>query len=236
MIVNNSVGQSYFDQLKKTSNYHFDNTHRDKPGEWFFEHGRFVGNWRDELVLAYQHTKEIRWQSISGDLKNIPQDEWNVERADRVRKQEQDIERGGGDPKMVLTDANTDLSGYPTFQRMINFFCLDQGRSRIHFQHTGQTFNMHIDTYQVGWPGVDPSKMIRFIVMLEDWEPGQFYMYGNCSYSHWCAGDFHSFSWQDVPHGTANASQHVRPSLIVTGVKTPRTEDILRSPWAEYII
>jgi hypothetical protein len=111
---------------------------------------------------------------------------------------------------------------------------LEQANSRIHVQRTGQVFNLHLDTYGVGFPGVPEDQLIRFIVMLEDWAPGHFYMYGTCSYTHWHAGDFHSFRWKDVPHCTANASDCVRTSLVVTGIKTACTEQILQSVYQDY--
>jgi hypothetical protein len=63
--------------------------------------------------------------------------------------------------------------------------------------------------------------------MLEDWEPGQFYMYGNLVYDRWRAGDAHVFDWPNVPHATANASRKIRPALQVTGRKTAKTRELL---------
>jgi hypothetical protein len=64
-------------------------------------------------------------------------------------------------------------------------------------------------------------------IMLADWEPGQFYSYGNYTYSQWRAGDVHIFDWANVPHATANASRSMRPVLQVTGLKTNRTRELL---------
>ena len=65
------------------------------------------------------------------------------------------------------------------------------------------------------------------MVMLQDWEPGQFLMYGNQMFDRWRAGDVHTFDWQNLPHATANASLTPRPMLVVTGVKTEKTRQLL---------
>jgi len=77
---------------------------------------------------------------------------------------------------------------------------------------------MHIDKlYDLD---EDQNKVIRIMVMLEDWEPGQFIMYGNKMFDRWKKGDIHKFDWMNIPHATANASLHPRPMLVITGVKT----------------
>jgi len=75
--------------------------------------------------------------------------------------------------------------------------------------------------------GADPNNVIRIMVMLQDWEPGQFLMYGNQMFDRWRAGDIHTFDWQNLPHATANASLTPRPMLVVTGVKTQETRQLL---------
>ena len=74
----------------------------------------------------------------------------------------------------------------------------------------------------------DPEQIVRLTIMLQDWEPGQFYTYGNIIYSHWRAGEIHTFDWKNVPHATANASNHPRPAVLqITGLKTDRTRELL---------
>lgn len=223
-----NVEKSYLDQLKPQSQYHFDNTRRDQPGEWFTVHGQFSGNWNNELDTVKQSTMPLSWHNISS-LSNTSLALPGPERTARVHSQELDIIRGGGNPKLELTDIEPNAVKFPVFSHMVEFFALDRVNSRIHVQKTGQVFNLHLDTYQVGWPGVPAENLIRFIVMLEDWCPGHFYAYGTHTYTHWRAGEFHSFRWQDIPHCTANASNTLRTSLLVTGIKTSRTEEIVRS-------
>ncbi len=66
--------------------------------------------------------------------------------------------------------------------------------------------------------------------MLKDWEPVKFIMYGNEQFDRWRAGDIHKFDWPNIPHATANASNKPRPMLVITGVMTDKTKEILAKP------
>jgi hypothetical protein len=97
---------------------------------------------------------------------------------------------------------------------------------RLHVQHPGQVWNLHIDKLDK-WCPDDPSKVSRYMIQLTDWEPGQFWSYGNYNYHQWRAGDLTSFDWMNVPHSTANASHHPRVTLQITGVRTDATDDFI---------
>ena len=86
--------------------------------------------------------------------------------------------------------------------------------------------NLHIDKLWDRCPE-DPERVARITIMLDDWQPGQFYMYGNYVYKNWKAGDVHIFDWANVPHATANASNIMRPNLQITGLATDRTRLLL---------
>ena len=88
-------------------------------------------------------------------------------------------------------------------------------------------FNRHIDKLDDLYPNTAPERIIRIAVMLEDWEPGQFYQYGNDMYDRWHAGDCHYFDWWNVPHATANASNYPRYTLQITGIRTDITDKLL---------
>jgi hypothetical protein len=101
-------------------------------------------------------------------------------------------------------------------------------KSKLHIQFTGEVLNMHIDKlYDLD---ADPNNVVRIMVMLQDWEPGQFIMYGNEQFDRWRTGDIHKFDWQNLPHSTANSSNKPRPMLVITGVMSDRTRDILSKP------
>jgi len=63
--------------------------------------------------------------------------------------------------------------------------------------------------------------------LLTDWTPGHWFGYGNYTYTGWKAGEFHTFDLDNTPHYTANASYVPRVSLMITGIRTPATEDFL---------
>jgi hypothetical protein len=196
------------------SRYHFDNFKIDRSGEWFQVLGRFVGNWDNEVAQA--QGKPITWAT----RKFYSNDDDTV--SPMLAQEENDLRTTGAPVDLELTDAVFDISAYPTLTRMSEYFGIEDAKIRMHYQQPGQMFNLHIDKLQERCPD-DPERIIRMTIMLDDWKPGQFYSYGNYTYSHWRAGDVHVFDWANVPHATANASRYMRPVLQVTGLKTEKT-------------
>ena len=200
------------------SRYHFDNFKIDQPGEWFQLLGRFEGNWTAEVAQA--QGKPITWAT----RKFYSNDDDTV--SPMLEQEENDLRTTGAPVDLELTDAIFDISACPTLTRISEYFGIEDAKIRMHYQQPGQMFNLHIDKLQERCPD-DPEQVIRMTIMLADWEPGQFYSYGNYTYSHWRAGDAHVFDWANVPHATANASRSMRPTLQVTGLKTTRTRELL---------
>jgi hypothetical protein len=200
------------------SRYHFDDSRQDQSGEWFQVLGRFVGNWSAEVAQA--QGKPITWAT----RKFYGNDDDTV--SPMLAQEENDLRTTGAPVDLELTDAVFDISAYPTLTRMSEYFGLEDPKIRMHYQQPGQMFNLHIDKLQERCPD-NPEQVIRMTVMLEDWRPGQFYLFGTHTYSHWRAGDVHVFDWANVPHATANASRHMRPTLQVTGLKTEKTQQML---------
>ena len=201
------------------SRYHFDNTRRDNLGEWYWPLGQFHGNWRADLQAIAQDHRPVTWAS-----RKFYNDENDV--SAMLHQEEYDLEKSGAPVDLQLTDMTDHLERYPTLWRMAEFFGLEQDKRRVHYQMPGQMFNLHIDKLWEFCPE-DPDRIVRITVHLTDWEPGQFMQYGTAFHSHWNAGDIHIFDWVNVPHATANASRHPRPTLQVTGLKTTRTLEIL---------
>ena len=220
---------SSWDWTVRHSEYHFDDTIEDKPGDWFNVIGRFEGDWREERDRLVKATHPVNWAT----RKHFAQKRKDP---DMLSQEEYDIAQAGGDPKgIMLTNKNSfaDWSDYPTLYKMMDYFQLtSDGVSLVkwqaHIQMTGQMFNMHIDKLWDRCPE-DPERIVRITIMLDDWKPGHFYMYGNCMYDKWRAGEVHVFDWSNVPHCTANASSHPRAVLQMTGLKTERTREILEN-------
>lgn len=200
------------------SRYHFDDTRKDQSGEWFQVLGRFVGDWADEVAQA--QGKPITWAT----RKFYGNDDDTV--SPMLAQEENDLRTTGAPVDLELTDAVFDISAYPTLTRMSEYFGIEDAKIRMHYQQPGQMFNLHIDKLQERCPD-DPERVIRMTIMLDDWKPGQFYLFGTHTYSHWQAGDVHIFDWANVPHATANASRYMRPTLQVTGLKTEKTQQML---------
>ena len=218
---------SNWDWTKAHSEYHFDDSIQDQPGDWFDVLGVFQGNWHEERDRLVAASTPVNWETRKFYGESDIQ-------SPMLEQEEYDITQGGGDPKeLMLTNMNDDWDTFPTLYKMMDYFGLEVGgvegaKKRGHVQLTGQMFNLHIDKL---WDRCleDPERVARIAIMLDDWEPGQFYMYGNYVYSHWQAGEAHIFDWANVPHATANASNVPRAILQVTGLKTDRTREILAS-------
>lgn len=222
LAINPSDYHSSWEYTKARSTYHFDKNRVDLPGQGFWVIGRFRATWSTELDYLARHGRGMTWENRK---QTIGRQGHPV--SAMLAQEEYDIQQGGGDPKMALVDIVDDFTHLPNLKEIVNFFALQGVKARVHVQRTGQVFNMHIDKLDDIYPAISHDQIIRFHVMLQDWEPGQFYQYGTCLYERWSAGDCHWFDWKNVPHCTANASNHQRLTLQVTGIKTERTQQIL---------
>lgn len=214
--------KSNFEYTKERSKYHFDNTRLDKPGEWFYPLGCYDVTWKQELEYIKQHTRTMTWPNRKAILSGNPAD-----KSPHVAMEVYDILQGGGNPDMELMDIFNDMDATPNLKALSRPFGLERERCRVNVQRTGQMFDQHIDKLDLIYPDVDPDQIVKLVVMLEDWEPGQFYIYGTYTYSHWRAGDVHWFNWWSTPHSTANASHKPRFSINVTGIRTEQTDRAL---------
>ena len=180
--------------------------------------GKFVGDWEQELQQTIDNSSAITWRTrnpIDGTSKDI-------------EAEELDLERTGAGKHLVVTNLEYEL--LPVFQRMTDALCLSSGdkkqvQSRAHIQFPGQVWNLHIDKLEK-WQKDDPHSVYRFMIMLNDWEPGHFIQYGNFVHTHYRAGEIYSFDWYNTPHCTANAGRSPRCTLLVTGVATEATHKL----------
>ena len=201
------------------SRYHFDWRRHDKPGEWYQLIGNIEPSWQQELVDIQQRARPITWATRNYLGLGV---------SPMLAQEQYDLAEAGADQDLELTDCVEDFSGYPQLQKLANFFQVQEAKKVIHTQVTGQMFNLHIDKLYARCPD-DPSKVVRITIMLQDWLPGHFYLYGTRIYSHWRAGDVHVFDWPHVPHATANASLWPRSTMQITGIRSPRTDELLNN-------
>jgi len=221
---------SVWQYTKDRSKYHFNKWQADRPGETYRVLGRLANTWQADLERIKYKSKPSTWKTITltggGNQKNLS-----------TEKREHDLQQGGGHIDIELTNITDDFTDFPELQKIIDYFHLDRSQTRCHVQYTGQMFTVHIDPLHRTLAGpdakpdgtydYDPRDIVRITVMLEDWEPGQFIIYGNSVYQQWQAGDFHIHDWENIPHATANASHHSRVTLQITGLRTAETNKII---------
>ena len=205
---------------KELSNYHFDKSIKDTDS--FRKVGRFIGDWKDELEEAYKTMASVTWNN-----------RWHKHgkkdpRGNLAENEIKDIINAGGDPDMTMYQGSYTIG--PVIQKMIDALGMDNCRHKLHIQLPGEVVTMHMDKHYE----LDGGEARRFLIALEDWEPGQFMMFGNQLCERWTAGDIITWEWRDIPHATANASLHKRPLLAVTGVVTDMTQDLLDNPKLRY--
>ncbi len=210
--------KSNWEITQQRSQYHFDTNLMDSRWDTVVLLGNIDPNWDKELQQAIIHSRPVTWRTRGRD--NDP-----LKRASEEYDQEEyDLEQQGYSRDHVVTNLNYDLD--PVFQHIADQFGLEKCMARIHVQHPGQTWNLHLDKLEK-WMPSDPSQVVRYFVQLTDWQPGHFWNFGNYSWTGWRAGDIATFDWWNVPHATANAGHTPRATLQVTGVLSEKTTQFL---------
>ena len=120
---------------------------------------------------------------------------------------------------------------YPTLQKMVDTFALANGSgydadSTVHVQRPMTVFENHQD-YLERFNPENTESIVRFFIMLEDWQIGHFLHFGNTALTGYKAGEIYNFNWPGVIHCTANASKKPRINLLITGIATDRTYELL---------
>lgn len=209
---------SSWDHTRAQSTYHFDSTRRDQAKDVLRYHGCLPVTWANDLPAIIERSRPATWatRGYKGQGVDIPSSDLAAE--------QYDLQRVGADPNMVITNLNWELP--PSLAAISEKFALGDCMSRIHVQWPGQVWTRHID--KLGkWSPEDPSRVMRIMIQLTAWQPGQFWEYGNYHHSHWRAGEVTSFDWPNIPHCTANAGHDVRVTLQLTGLRSAETGDFL---------
>ena len=212
--------KSSWDKLVEKSTYHFDSKKVDTKDDVVTSVGHIESTWHDELQQILADAKPANWETrgFKGEGVFVPKPE--------LEDEEYDLERVGIDPKVIITDLSWILG--PKLQAISAAFGLEDCMDRIHVQKPGQLWHLHIDKLYKWFPE-DPSRIGRYFIQLTDWQPGQFWEYGNFHWNQWRAGDVTSFDWKNLPHSTANAGFHPRVTLQLTGIITDRTKEFLHT-------
>jgi hypothetical protein len=208
--------KSSWDETKKRSQYHFDKTKFDPAQDRVITLGHIEPTWQAEVEKIVSESQAATWRTRGAAGKSRPEEELAAE--------ENDLEREGYGRDYIITNLNWDVP--PVLQDIADRFALADAMTRIHVQLPGQVWNLHLDKLEK-WNPSNPDSVLRVQIQLTDWEPGQFWSYGNYCHSQWRAGDITTFDWKNIPHATANASHHPRITMQVTGIRTPATESYL---------
>lgn len=210
--------KSNWETSRAQSTYHFDPQRRDQPWDVVKYLGHIEPTWQQDLPDIVAMAKPATWatRGYKGEGIEAPPDELAAE--------EYDMTRVGIPTDMIITHMNWKLP--ESLQRISDAFALDRCMNRIHVQQPGELWNLHIDKLQK-WDPDHPEMIMRIMIQLTAWQPGQFWEYGNYHYNQWRAGDVTTFDWANVPHATANAGYHPRVTLQITGIRTAATLDFL---------
>ena len=137
---------------------------------------------------------------------------------------------------------------YAILLRMIDALGVDVHQSRLHIQRLGQVTPIHIDQQmryaRPGWrevwtkAGADkkPLKLRRFLVMLQDWDYGHVWQFGNTYYQGYKAGECITYDWCNMPHGTANFGYTPRVTFQFTGFINDNIQHMIDNPDPNRII
>jgi hypothetical protein len=210
--------KSNWDTARARSDYHFNPGRKDNPMDVMQYLGHITPVWEKDLASIIKNAKPATWatRGYKGEGIEAPPDE--------LAGEEYDMSRVGIPTDMLITHLNWQLP--ESLQKITDAFGLADCMARIHVQLPGELWNLHIDKLQK-WAPEDPNSIMRIMIQLTDWQPGQFWEYGNYHYHQWRCGDVTTFDWQNIPHCTANAGYEPRVTLQLTGIRTKQTEQYL---------
>jgi hypothetical protein len=212
--------QTNYEFTKSRSSYHYDTSRMDPRWDCVRGLGQFSGDWQDYVPRAIEMSKIVNWAN-----KTYTPDSGESTRKDL---EVNDLLAQGLDPdRQIMYRVVHDLSTFPMWQQMEHMIGFDQSVAKVQIQLTGDCMNVHVDKMDGHYRDVPEAEwhtIGRVSIMLTDWEPGQFWNFGNFNYSHWKAGDFFDFDWRHVPHGTANSSLKPRVIMTVSGIKTAKSK------------
>lgn len=212
--------KSSWQTTKNRSLYHFDNSIVDPRWDTVQQLGQIECSWSQQLLEAIDQSHAVTWRTRGRDSDPLSRS------AEEYDQEEYDLEQQGYGRNHVVSNLTYNLA--PVFEDLVRQFALDQTMARIHVQHPGQVWNLHLDKLEK-WMPTNPQLVVRYFVQLTDWQQGHFWSYGNFVYQGWKAGDVTTFDWLNVPHATANAGHVARATLQITGIKTAHTEIFLNS-------
>jgi len=204
--------------LRAKSTYHFDPQRLDRPETVVAYLGNIEPAWAHDLTDIVDNARPATWatRGYKGEGLEAPPEE--------LEREEYDLTANGMPTDLPISHLTWRMP--ESLQRISDAFALEDCMNRIHVQRPGEVWNLHIDKLQK-WNPEHPDSIMRIMIQLTAWQPGQFWAYGNYHYNHWRAGDVTTFDWANIPHCTANAGFDPRVTLQLTGIRTAATMDYL---------
>lgn len=217
--------------------WHFDKFREDQEGEYVKIIGVFQGDWEQDIINA---------RNIGVKAQGYNQQEYGHaanEASEGHKKEDADNPFGKPEAKMFAKmNFNKHPGVCPSFEKIVDFLQFNTDEKLT------QKFNDQFPNHQLMWhtdnlPGKpsaeriidnpdfkyqEPNK-VRFLIMMEDWEPGQIVQFGNRVYTQWKKGTAFTWEWSTLPHATWNGSWKKRPALQLTGSATELTWNIIKS-------
>jgi hypothetical protein len=216
---------SNWEYTKTLSTYHFDPFKIEYEGDWIDIIGKFEGDWDTDLKKLIEISENLTWKELSSSGKH-PGFKNGVSITIDQEFEDRRV-RGLIDNDFTQLVLHDDVMSLPTFKKMLEYWHLEKFAVRGQVQKPGQCYIMHIDKLWHRSP-LDPSRIIRIVINLTDYVQGQLVQYGNYNFMQWKKGQIHTFDHFNVPHCTANLSDSNRPILVITGLKTEKTCQILK--------
>ena len=110
----------------------------------------------------------------------------------------------------------------PDLNRIVDVFEFDRLlNARVDVQKPGACVTRHVDDFTTMTRSGE--KIVRIMIMLEEWQPGQILMFGNNVFSSWQKGQVLYSDFEKIPHATSNASWVSRSILVLTGAVSENT-------------
>lgn len=211
--------KSNWETAKSRSDYHFNPGKKDNPMDVVQYLGHVTPDWEADIASIVANSKPATWatRGYKGEGIEAPPEE--------LAGEEYDLTSHGMSKDMSITHLNWKIPD--SLQKLSDSFGLDKCMNRIHVQQPGEVWNLHIDKLYK-WAPDDPDSVMRIMIQLTDWQPGQFWEYGNYHHNQWRAGEVTTFDWQNIPHSTANAGYYPRVTFQLTGIRTEKTDQFLQ--------
>ena len=168
--------KSNWEISRAQSTYHFDPARTDQPGSVMSYLGCIEPTWTHDLKDIVANARPATWatRGYKGEGIEAPPEE--------LEKEEYDLTANGMPVDLPISHLTWRMP--ESLQRISDAFALTNCMNRIHVQRPGEVWNLHIDKLQK-WDPDHPEMVMRIMIQLTAWQPGQFWEYGNYHYNQW---------------------------------------------------